>query len=344
MILVTGGTGIVGSYLLYELASKGYKIKALLRPESNTEVVEKVFRFLQDQDLQKFNTIEWVKGDITDIFSLEDVMDDVEHIYHNAAFISFNPLNRYTMNKINVEGTRNIVDVALRFSVKKLCHVSSIASLDKSSEGVIDETAWWKPSRHHSDYAISKYESEREVWRGTEEGLDAVIVNPSIIIGGADQRRESGRLISTIDKTSLFYTQGVTGFVGVKDVARSMISLMETNIVNERFIINTNNRPYQEILTLIAKNLNKRVPYIMIPPAALEIFWRMEKVRTFFSRSQPIMTRSTARSSYQKHYYSGKKIVERTGFKYTPIEEAVREACEMYLYMQNYNIQIPNSK
>jgi len=320
---------------LYELASKGYKIKALLRRESDTGVVEKVFKFLNDTDLQKFKTIEWVEGDITDIFSLEDVMGGVEHIYHNAAFISFNPLNRYIMNKINVEGTRNIVDVAQRFGVKKICYVSSVASLDKSSEGIIDETAWWKPSRHHSDYAISKYESEREVWRGTEEGLNAVIVNPSIIIGGADQRRESGRLISTIDKTSLFYTQGTTGFVGVKDVALSMITLMESDIVNERFIINTDNRPYFEILTLIAKNLNKKAPYLKIPPFALEAFWRMEKIRTFFSRSQPIMTRSTARSSYQKHYYSGGKILERTDFKYTPVEEAVRDACEMYLYMQH---------
>jgi len=342
MILVTGGTGIVGSYLLYELASRGKKIRALIRPESNMEIVQKVFLFLKDEDLTLFNSIEWIRGDTTDIFSLEDAMQGVEEIYHNAALLSFNPLHKYIMNKINVEGTKNIVDVALRLPVKKLCHVSSVSSLDRSSKGIVDEDSWWKPSRHHSDYAISKYESEREVWRGIEEGLDAVIVNPSIILGGADPKRESGRLISTIDKTSSFYTGGINGFVGVKDVAISMIELMESNIKNERFIINAGNMSYKEILTGIAANLNKKEPYINIPPWALEIFWRMEKIRCFFSRSKPLMTRFTARSSYLQRYYSGKKITEQIDFEYTPIEDAIRGACDIYIFMQSTKSQIPN--
>jgi len=338
MILVTGGTGLLGAYLLLELTREGNKVRGLKRVDSSVRIVENIFRNNDERAEELLKQIEWVNGDICDIFSLEDAMEGVEFVYHCAAIVSFDPKDRKKMMHVNIEGTANVVNASLTKGIKKLCHVSSIAALGRSEhQKEVDEETSWKSSKHNSNYAISKYGGEREVWRGTEEGLNAVIVNPSIIIGMGDPDKGSSKLISTIDGFSMFYSNGINGFVDVRDVARAMILLMNSPIENERFIVNGGNYSYRKLFELIATNLNKPRPRFTIPPFLLACWWRIEKLRSLITGSSPIITKETARTSKHQYYYSGEKLTKKTGFNYTSPEETVAEACRIYKLYKSAN-------
>lgn len=331
MIFVTGGTGLLGAYLLLELTQKDQEIRALKRSGSSIRIVENVFKTNHPDSDHLLKRICWVDGDVQDIFSLEEAIEGVDYVYHCAAIVSFDPKDRSKMMQINIEGTANVVNTCSHKGVNKLCHVSSIAALGRDElGGETTEKTSWKSTRQNSNYAISKYGGEREVWRGIEEGLKAVIVNPSIIIGMGDPGKGSSKLISTIDGFSKFYSNGVNGFVDVRDVASAMITLMESNIVNERFIINGGNFSYKTLFELIALNLNKSKPRYAIPNLVLATWWRIEKFRSLLTGSTPIITKETARTSKHQHYYSGKKLTEETGFTYRPFEETIAEACRIY--------------
>ena len=338
MIFVTGGTGLLGAYLLLELTREENKVRALIREGSSTHIVENVFRYNSNNAGELLKRIEWVNGDVCDIYSLEEALEGIDYVYHCAGIVSFDPRDRKKMMQVNIEGTANVVNASLAKGIKKLCHVSSIASLGRVEQGKeITEDTSWKSSPQNSSYAISKYGGEREVWRGTEEGLKAVIVNPSIIIGMGDPGKGSSKLISTIDGISLFYSNGINGFVDVRDVARSMIVLMKSPIENERFIVSGANYSYRKLFELIALNLNKPKPRFAIPNILLSAWWRIEKLRNLITDDVPIITQETARTSKHQYYYSGKKLTEKTGFNYTPPEETVAEACRIYMLFKSAN-------
>ena len=340
MILVTGGTGLLGAYLLLKLTCEEEKVRALKRESSSTRIVENVFRYNNDAAEELLGRIEWVNGDVCDIFSLEDAMKGIDYVYHCAAMVSFDPKDRDKMMQINIDGTANVVNAALSSGIKKLCHVSSIAALGRAEQGnMVTEDIMWKSSHNNSNYAISKYGGEREVWRGTEEGLNAVVINPSIIIGMGDPAKGSSKLISTIDRFSLFYSNGINGFVDVRDVVQSMIILMKSPINNERFIINGANYSYRRLFELIALNLEKPKPRFAIPNLLLAIWWRIEKVRSIFTGSAPMITKETTRTSQHQNYYSGDKLTEKTGFNYTPPEETIAEACRLYKLLKSNALQ-----
>jgi nucleoside-diphosphate-sugar epimerase len=341
MILVTGATGLVGSYLLHDLAIRGHEVQALKRKNSNIDFTTAVFSFYGHNDLLHTN-INWVDGDILDIFSLEEAMDGIDDVYHCAAIVSFDPGNKHRIIQNNVDGTANVVNAALSKHIHKLCHVSSISSLGPASaDGLITEDSVWQPSRWRSAYSLSKVESEREVWRGMAEGLKAVIVNPSVIIGAGGATSESGSLMKTISHHSAFYTGGVNGFVGIRDVTKAMIMLMHSNIQNERFILSAYNLTYRELITLIAEQSGKEKPWIKIPAALLMLAWLFGKPIDLIANSKPIITRSVIDSILSKRYYSGEKIKNYIPFKYTPAEEAVREACQMFRHVENKNSDSP---
>jgi len=339
MIFVTGGTGLLGAYLLLDLTQKGNKVRALRREGSNLRVVENIFRYNDDRAEALLKQIEWVNGDICDIYSLEDALEGIEFVYHCAAMVSFDPKDRDKMMRVNIEGTANVVNASLLKGVKKLCHVSSIAALGRAEEEkVVTEKTTWKSSKQNSNYAISKYGGEREVWRGTEEGLNAVIVNPSIIIGMGDPGKGSSKLIATVDDFSLFYSNGINGFVDVRDVARAMVLLMESQIINERFIVNGDNYSYRRLFELIALNLNKPKPRFALPNLLLATWWRIEKLRGLITGSSPIITKETARTSRHQYHYSGEKLKQKTGFNYTSPEETVAEACRIYSLLKSSTV------
>lgn len=305
MILVTGGTGLVGAHLLYELTSSGLRVKALRRPQSNTAWVKKIFSYYTNQVETLYSQIEWVEGDILDYFSLEAALAGVTRIYHCAAIVSFHGDDNDMMLNNNVKGTGNLIDAAIHNGVRKFCHVSSIAALGKTQDGSkITEDTYWTPSKRKSGYSFSKFFSEMEVWRGIEEGLDAVIVNPSIIMGPGNWDIGSPKLFQSIWKGLNYYTKGITGFVDVRDVVKAMIVLMEDKqfevVKNQRFILNAGNMGYQDFFNKIADGLNKPRPRNFASDIKLHIAWRMAKAASFFTGKRPSITREAVSSSNQK--------------------------------------------
>jgi dihydroflavonol-4-reductase len=334
MIFVTGATGLVGSHLLLQLATGEKPIRAMKRASSDLGLVEKVFRL--DGKEQLLGRIEWVEADLLDIFSLDDALKGVDEVYHCGAMVSFHPALRKQMQRVNVEGTANLVNACLDAGVKKFCHVSSVAALGRSGEDqVIDEQSLWKTSKRNSAYAISKYGAEKEVWRGIAEGLDAVIVNPSIIFGVGNWNSGSSEMIKLTWKGLRFYTSGINSFVDVRDVAKSMIQLMDGNHFGERFIITSESLPYRQIFTWIATFLGKKPPSIPVTPLMGEIAWRLVAVKGLITGRRPALTRETTRTAAKRYYYSAEKVKKRLGFTFIPVEQSLADTCKVFLSEMN---------
>lgn len=328
MILVTGGTGLLGSHLLYSLINDGKKVRAIKRKSSNLEEVRKIFSLYSKDTESLFRKIEWVDADILIPESLEDVMEGIEFVYHAAAFVSFDPSERTLLIKNNIEGTANIVNACQHAGIKKLLHVSSTAALGRSSdEDLINENMMWIPDKENTGYSISKFKSEMEVWRGIEEGLNAVIVNPSIIFGPGFWDKGSSSMFSTIKKGMKYYTNGVTGYVGVKDVVLSMRKLMESDISGERFIVSAENLSYKEVFTLIANALNVKAPSVKATPFLAGMAWRMDAFRSIFGFKR-VITREMAVSGMNVSRFSNKKIKESTGIDFEPIHSVVENMAQ----------------
>lgn len=328
MIFVTGGTGLVGSYLLHSLISDGCEVKALYREGSSFDVTKRIFGYMSDNPLQLFERIQWVKGDILDIHSLTEALKGVDEVYHCAAIISFNPSEKDRMIKSNIDGTSNLVNACLAQGVRKLCHVSSIAALGRAeNDGFIDEQTQWKPSRNNSGYAISKYGAEREVWRGAAEGLNVVIVNPSVILGAGEPSKSSVRLFHTIRKHSRFYTIGMNGYIDVRDVVKVMRQLMESSISNKRFVVNSQNLTYRELFTDVAEHCNTTIPQIRIPGFMLSLAWRFEKIRSLITGKLPLVTRETVRTSSNNYRYSSAELKKALNLEFIPIRQTIDDMC-----------------
>jgi dihydroflavonol-4-reductase len=330
MILVTGGTGLVGSYLLYELTRKGNRVKALLRPGIKPYETRKLFSCFKDENDHLIDQVEWIEGDVLDPFSLQLAMQDVDLVYHCAAMISFNPRDLKAMIAVNVEGTANVVNACLENGIKKLCHVSSIASLGQAEKGeMIDENAKWKTSRVNSGYAISKYGGEREVWRGMEEGLSAVIVNPSVIIGAGCHRKAANRLFHNIENFLPYYISGINGYVDVRDVVNAMIMLMESPVSGERFVLNSENLSLREFFTKVADILGKPHPRIALNGKLMNLIAWFDEMRGRITGSTPLLTRENVRASLSKSYYSANKFSSAFHYSFIPMNESLTEALKV---------------
>lgn len=330
MILVTGATGLVGSYLLYDLLQNHESVRALLYNQNSLNRTRRIFESLGADAETLLARVDWVKGDVLDVLAIEKAMQGVKKVYHCAAIVSFDPKDHQLMMKINVEGTANVVNAALEAGVEKLCHVSSIAALGRTENSpVIDEKSQFKTGKYNSKYSLSKYMAEREVWRGTAEGLQAVIVNPSIILGYGHPEKGSTRMFTTIYKNSLFYGQGTNGFVGVEDVVRAMVQLMDSPVKNERFVVSGGDYSYREVFSIIARGFGKAEPRYPVPAAILEIVWRFEWLRGKITGTRPLITRETARTSKGNYQYSSKKLHCTLQFEYTPLEETILKTCRL---------------
>ena len=329
MVLVTGGTGLVGSHLLFSLVKKGEKVRALKRNSSDIKNVGKVFSYYSIDHQQLASQIEWVDGDILDVCSLTEAMENVAVVYHCAAIISFDPKDNELMMKTNVTGTANIVNAALEKKVKKLCYVSSVAALGEVRTE-INETVFWKSSPKNSNYSISKYAAEREVWRGIEEGLNAVIVNPSVIIGGGDWDKSSSRMIRRAYKKISFYAEGVTGFVDVHDLTAIMIQLTEGNINKERFIVSSENLSYKDFFSVANACFGNKPPTIKVGKLLYEMAWRTANIKSYVTGKQTSITKEIARTACQKNYYSNKKIKDTLGFEFIPVKKSIEDTCRLF--------------
>jgi dihydroflavonol-4-reductase len=332
MILVSGGTGLVGSHLLYDLCQK-QRVRAIKRHSSDVSNVKKVFSYYSDKADELLNNIEWVDGDVSDIYSLMEAMDGISHVYHCAAMVSFDAKNAAAMDRINVVGTENMVNAALGKGVAKFCHVSSIAAIGMAPQGdEAHEETFWKSSPENSNYSISKYGAEREVWRAANEGLDVIVVNPSLILGPGNWQQSSSNIFSKSYKGILFYSDGSTGFVDVRDVAALMIKLMESDVKNERFIIHAENMKYKTFFDLIHEAFNKPKPSIKAGNLLSEFAWIAEAVRCYITGNNPLITRETARSAHKQNKYSHKKIMGIfPNYQFIPINESINTTCKLFL-------------
>jgi len=331
MILVTGGTGLLGSHLLYHLSKTEDDIKALYRDKDKLELVKTVFSYYSDNYNSLFNKIEWVKGDILDIPFLEDVFNNISIVYHVAAIVDFDRRNEKQMNRVNIEGTANIVNLCLANNIDKLCHVSSIATLSKPlDKSEATEEDYWNPDAVNSGYGISKNGAEMEVWRGVEEGLSVIIVNSSIIIGPGFWNTSSGKLFTTVKNGMRFFTSGSSGFVGVNDVANAMIMLMKSDVKNERFIINSENITYKEVFTLIANNLNVTPPTMHAKGWMLSIAWRLDVLKSMLLGTKQKLNKDSARSAVSKNSYSNSRITATLQMSFTPIEDVIKLSASLF--------------
>lgn len=321
MILVTGGTGLLGSHLIRALVAAGKPVRALYRQQPLPQL----------EDLS--GRIEWVPGDILDVSALEDAMAGVTQVYHCAAIVSFQAGDKDRLLKVNVEGTANVVNMALDAGVKKLLFVSSVAAIGRARAGVaINEECEWEDSRNNSRYSVSKFLGEMEIWRGIAEGLEAVIINPSVILGGGFWKDGSGALFKNAWKEFPFYTQGVNGFVDVEDVVLAMIRLMDSDISGERFIISADNWNYQQLFTIMAEELGRKPPHIAVRPWMAELIWRLEKVKGMITGKRPLLTKETAHTAQMKVYYENRKVLNALpGFRFRPLQDTIKRIAAAYL-------------
>jgi nucleoside-diphosphate-sugar epimerase len=330
MILVTGGTGLVGSHLLYHLVKDGEKVRAIFRSEDSLVKVRAVLRSYKAESAM--DKIEWVKADVTDYFSLKDCFEGVEKVYHAAAVVSFDKAHYEELMQVNVEGTRLLVNLCLEFPVQKLCYVSSVAALGEyPDKRCIDEEAPWQFDDHTSYYSVSKYYAENEVWRASEEGLDVVIVNPSTIIGFAAAYDGSSSIIYRVKKGLNYYTTGSNGFIGVNDVVKAMLQLMNSNVVNQRFILVSENLTFQQLLTTIAEGLEKRAPTKKASKLLAHLLLLVYKIKAFLSGGSAKISKEALAVAYGNKCYSSERISKELNFRFQPMNEVIAEATSHYL-------------
>lgn len=331
MILVTGGTGLVGSHLLYQLTTQHKQVKAIYRTKNSLDSVKKVFSYFTDDVDELFSKIIWVQADITDVPSLEAAFISVDVVYHAAALVSFDPKTYRKMRQVNIDGTANIVNFCVANSVKKLCFVSSIAAVgDAIHNEIVTEENEWTIECGNNGYSITKYGAEMEVWRASQEGVDVVIVNPGVIFGAGFWKVNTGQFFTKAASNFKYFTEGVTGFVGVNDVVKAMVYLVEGTVKNERFILVSENKNFKEVFTEIAKNLKKKPPTIKIPKIATSLLSKIDAIISFVTRKQRVLTKDTANSLHSKTYYSSEKIKAKIGFEFTPINKVLRDVCLNY--------------
>jgi dihydroflavonol-4-reductase len=322
MVLVTGGTGFIGAYIIQNLIQKGYTVRAIRR--SN-----KLPFFIAKEILDQ---VEWIEGDVLDVVALDDAMKGIDTVIHSAAVVSFHKKNRQQMYTINVDGTANVVNAALENGIKRFVHISSVAALGRTTKAeLVNEERKWEENKNNTHYAISKHHAELQAWRGFAEGLDGVIVNPSTVLGFGDWHQSSCAIFKNAYKEFAWYTNGINGFVGVEDVAEVVVRLLQSGINHKRFIISAENWSFQKLFSTIADGFGKNHPHKEATRSLGNIVWRLEAVRSFLTGSKPLLTQETARISHSKTSFDNTAVLKAIEpFQFMPLETVIKKSCEKY--------------
>jgi len=330
MIFLTGGTGLVGSHILLRLSQQGKKVLALRRDSSSLEVCRRVFT--QYNAVHLFHNICWEKGDLNNIPILEKCISKCNYVIHAAALVSFHSEDKDRLVDVNINGTANIMNISIDFKIEKCLYISSIATLGRNSTyDIVDENCNFKISNIESNYSISKYMAEQEVWRASNEGLDVIIVNPSVILGPGDWEKGSSRIFHSIYNGLRFFPPGKTGFVDVDDVANIVVKLLFLKVKNERFILNGVNTSYEAVFNLIADKFDMKRPNIRVTPFLKEIGWRIEKFRSLILQKKSLITKETAESGMRESRFSAEKVEKTLNYNFKPIDETITKYCDLYL-------------
>ena len=327
MIFITGGTGFLGAHLLWKLCSEKENIRALYRSEKQLKETKFIFSFYTSEPEKYINKIEWVQGDLMDYDSFSGYLNECAEVYHTAAVVDYVPGHRRSTIQKNIKTTENLVNACLNVPNIKLCYASSIAALGEIDDPITEETSY-DFSPNASGYSVGKYYAEMEVWRGIAEGLNAVMVNPSVILGPGNWHKSSTALFKTVFDGLRFYTEGTTGYVDVRDVSDAMILLMEKGECGQRFLLNSENLSYQELFTQIANGFAVKAPYIKVDPLLAELVCWFEHAKYKITGKAPLITKETARISQKTLRYSGQGIVEAYSFEYMPVSETIKYSCD----------------
>ncbi|MFD2787682.1 NAD-dependent epimerase/dehydratase family protein [Hymenobacter rubripertinctus] len=323
MILVTGGSGLVGSFLITELLGRGLSVRALYREKIPVAAHP--------------GRVEWVQADIRDVLAVRAALAGITHVFHCAGLVSYAPQDEEALLRVNVEGTANIVDACLEQPGIRLGFVSSVAALgqvpaaQQQAPGplLVDEQAKWDLGAEHNAYATSKYLAELEVWRGVAEGLWAVMVNPAVILGPGNWQRSSTRLLRYAYQEHRFYTPSTMNLVDVRDVVAMLAQLtLNTERSGERYVLSAGSLPLRELLTQVAACFGKRPPTVPVPGWAGEVVWRLEHVRAVLTGARPLITKATARAGRRPLEYRADKIRRELGQEFRPLPETIRWCCE----------------
>jgi nucleoside-diphosphate-sugar epimerase len=334
MVLVTGGTGLVGAHLLVELTKRETQVRAIYRRAHKIELVKQLFEHLVADEQIRFHKIEWIEADITNLPQLEEALEGISTIYHCAAFVSFEPDKYKRLRKVNIEGTANVVNLSIKKGIKKLCYVSSIAAIgfETDPSRLITEKTAWNPEEDNNVYAITKYGAEMEVWRGSQEGIDVIVVNPGIIIGGGFWKSgSSGSLMHRLSKGQRYYTLGITGYVGVNDVVQAMIDLTNSSIVNQGYILVSENLSFKDFMDMACASLGVKKPSKVAKPWLLELAWRLDWLSHKLLGKRRQLSKQMARSSRTISLYDAGKIKETLNFEFEPLHKVIKDTADWYL-------------
>ncbi len=329
MIFVTGSTGFVGAHMLYHLVKAGSEVLALRRPASDINYIKSVFRTYGEDEDTLLDEVNFVEGDVLDYHGLKELDYSIDRIYHLAAMVSFSPRDKEKVLKTNVYGTSNIVNFALEKQIPEIAYVSSVAALDPINEKQrITEEHFGNNPERNSNYAKSKFQSELEIWRGVEEGLQVYVVNPSVILGPGLKADGPGRIFKAIEKGMGFYPTGITGFVDVRDTCRVMMDLVTNNISNERFIVNEGNYSYNKLFNLIASMYQKKFADKELKPSWTKLLYKLDWLKTLFTGKDRLITRELHRSMHHKARFSNEKIRSELKYEFMPIEQTIQDSIE----------------
>ena len=321
-ILVTGATGLVGSYVVRTLLENGYENVTIIHRKSSDmsllgDAVDKVRKF---------------EADLTDVFGLEDAMEGITHVIHCGALVSFDSRDKRALAKTNIEGTANLVNLAIEKGVKKFIHMSSIAALGRNTnDDKVHEDVKFEDSPSNSFYAITKHLGELEVWRGKEEGLDVRVLIPGLILGSGYWKIGTNGFFNHVWRGSKFYPQGTTGFVDVRDLAEFAVRMLDYNGPIEKFLMIGHNVSYKQFLDTIAQYLSKKAPSVATTKWILNIAWRLDKMRSLLTGSRPMLTKETATTSSKLYVFDNQKSMDIEGFKYTPFEKTIADTAHQYI-------------
>ncbi len=329
MWVVTGATGFLGYTFLSEWAARGRPAPLRLLVRNPQHPVLKPY----------LGEVEVVQVSLEDPQGLLEAVRGAEAILHFAATISFSPRARSWMYKTNVEGTRHLVNAALEAGVPRFVYLSSIAALGRPEDPkeAITEAAFWEDSPYNTHYGYTKYLGEKEVWRGAEEGLSVLILNPGIIVGPyISWDKGSPAFFKMVWGGLPAYPIGINGFVGVWDVVEATFRGLAEHPQGwgERYILVAENWRYRQLFTEVAEAIGKRPPRFPLPKAvAMGVGWAMEYMGRWFGLPAAV-TRETARTSSAEFRYDGSKITRAfAGFTYTPMREVIQRTAKLFLSM-----------
>jgi dihydroflavonol-4-reductase len=327
MNLVTGASGLLGSHVVLELLQKGEYVRAFSRNRNDGEILKRLAEFYKLDMTSHWNKLSWFQGDILNVDDLEDAFLDVKNVYHCAAVVSYHRRDRKSMYAINVDGTSNVVNTALLYPGIRLCHTSSIAALGRTHHmQTVKESDNWTDSTVHTHYAITKHLAENEVWRGMEEGLNAVIVNPALILGPGPKGQSSNAILEHILKEWNYFPVGGTGFIHVRDAAQAMLGLMEKQITGERYTLSADNILYKDLWQKAALQLKVRVPKKELPSWLTKLALLTEGLKELFTGKKAGVTRESIASMKIRFLYDHQKIEKQLTLKFRSMDEALADA------------------